>query len=189
MHANDTEILADRLLNATLIGYAAEEPRAGLEQRILARLADAPTPPAWLAWRWLPVGALAVVALLALATLFPRRESTRVQSPPAAPPPAVASVPAPPDPVTAEVRPAPPRAIAPQPAAVPVRAEQFPTPGSLTEQERLLMQYLTSSPREVLVATVMRSEEPLQDLQMRDLEVPVLEVKPLPEPSGKALEN
>lgn len=191
MHDNETNSFADQLLNAALAGYADDLPPAGLEQRILAHLAEQPQPSARWPWLWLPAGALALVALLAGALLFSRRESA---SPPAvitSQPPKVtpgerpapeSSAPA----VTIQQR-APQRAQRATPVTVkPARAAQFPAPSSPTEQERLLMRYLGSSPREVLVASV-RSPGPLLDLQVRDLEVPMLQLEPLPEQSGKPM--
>ena len=188
MHVNETDFV-DQLLRASLAGYAAEQPRAGLEQRILTRLAEKPESPAWWTWRWLPVGALALAAMLAAALLlFPGRETTRVAPPPSAAPPDVTSAPSPAAPAVASAHPATPRAGAPRTTVAPARAAQFPTPGSLTEEERLLMRYLEASPREVLVASV-RSEGPLLDLQVQDVKVPILELKPLPVQSGEAKEN
>lgn len=187
MHDSETDRFVDQLLTASLAGYAAEEPRTGLEQRILVCLSEAPQSPARLVWRWLPAGALAVVVMLALALLLPPRETTRVARPPSAAHPSAASAPLPPAVSTAEVRPTRPRRAPQSPTAL-VRAAQFPTPDSLTEEERLLTRFLDSSAREVLVASVHR-EEPLLDLQVRDLEVPLLELKPLPEQSGEAMEN
>ncbi len=193
MHDSEKYGFVDQVLDAALAGYTTEKPRAGLEQRILARLAEQPQPPAWPARRWLPAGALALVALMALAILLPRRESA----------PTPVTVTSQPPQLTATQKPAP---RAPAPAVVPIkrapqpsprathvtaaqtRAAQFPRPGSLTEEERLLMRYLETVPREVLVASV-RGQGPLSDLQVGDVEVPMIELKPLPEQSGEAMEN
>ncbi len=193
MHDNETDRFADQLLNASLAGYAAEESRAGLEQRILARLAEQPQPSAWWVWRWLPAGALALVAVVALALLVPRRETAPAPAIITSQPPKVAPLVRPvPDtsaPAVAANQRAPLQPLrATQTTIARARTAQFPTPGSLTEEERLLMRYLDSSPREVLVAAV-RSEGPLLDLQVRDVAVPMLELKPLPEQSGEAMKN
>lgn len=188
MHDDETNSFADQLLNAALAGYADEQARPGLEQRILAHLAEQPQPAAWWAWRWLPAGAMALVALLAGALLlFPGREATR-EAPPSSAPPSVASAPSPPAVSGPEALPTPLRARAPQAASASVRVAQFPTPSSLTEEERVLIRYLDSSPREVLVASV-RTGGPLLDLQVQDVVVPRLELQPLPEPSGEATQN
>jgi hypothetical protein len=193
MHDNETDRFADQLLNVSLAGYAAEEPRAGLEQRILARLAEQPQPPAWWAWRWLPAGALALVALLALALFVPRRETAPPQATITSQPPKVAPSerPAPdssaPAVATNQRAPRQPRPATPATLA-PARAAQFPRPGSLTEEERLLMSYLETAPREVLVAAA-RSQEPMLDVLVRDVEVPKLELEPLPEQSAEPTIN
>jgi hypothetical protein len=194
---HDSDDFVDRLLDASLAGYAAAEPRPGLEQRILARLAGEPQPAAWPGWRWLPVGALAVGALLAAVLLLPRDETAPApptigsQPVPVTPSTAPTAMP-PPAPVVATARPALPRARAPQFTTALARAQQFPRAGTLTEEERHLMSYLNSTPHEVLVAAV-RSDagnnRPIPDLLVRNVEVPLLELKPLPEQSGEAMEN
>ncbi|MGH9509228.1 MAG: hypothetical protein ACRD2M_04770 [Terriglobales bacterium] len=189
MHANDNFV--EQLLDPSLAAYSAVEPRAGLEQRVLARLADESHPAAWHAWRWVPAGALAIIALLAGVLLSPRKETT-------APPvtqvhPAATNLSTPPTPAA----PAPVLVAAPAPKVpmfqtndVTVRAGQFPRPGPLTEEERHLMSYLNAAPKEVLVAAVRSdSNRPLADLLVRDVEVPMLELKPLPEQSGEAMDN
>lgn len=183
----------DQLLESSLAGYGSAEPRTGLEQRVLARLADEPQPTVWQTWRWLPIGAVATVVLLAGFLLTTRKET--IAPPVAHVPPAVTASPAP----VAPKIPAPPQVAVsrPRPPAiaasnVAIRAEQFPRPGSLTEEERHLMSYLNTQPREVLVAAVRNDagrNRPLAELMVRDVEVPVLELKPLPEQSGDTTEN
>jgi len=183
----------DQLLDASLACYGSAEPRTGLEQRVLARLADEPQPTVWQTWRWLPIGAVATVVLLAAVLLTTRKETG---APPVAKvPPVVRTSPAP---VTPET-PAPPQVAVSRPGPpaiatgnVAIRAQQFPRPGSLTEEERHLMSYLNTQPREVLVAAVRSdagSNRPLAELMVREVEVPRLELKPLPEQSGEATKN
>ncbi len=190
MHADNHFV--DRLLDASLAGYSAVEPRPGLEQRVLTRLVEEPAPAAW---RWLPVGALAAVALVVAVLLMNRRETKPPETvftpsavTPAAPLPATPPSP----PVVAIQRPALPRTPREMPVSGAVRADQFPRPTSLTEEERRLMSYLDSAPREVLVAAARTGagrNQPLAGLLVRDVEVPMLELKPLPEQSGEATEN
>ncbi|MGA2102058.1 MAG: hypothetical protein ABSG34_13185 [Candidatus Sulfotelmatobacter sp.] len=58
----------DAVLDAALAKYAAVEPRAGLEERLLANLRTGPEPVtgrAW--WRWGLAGALAAIVIVAAA--------------------------------------------------------------------------------------------------------------------------
>ncbi len=58
----------DPVLDAALAQYAAVEPRAGLEERVLANLRTEPAPVtgcAW--WRWGLAGALAAIVIVAAA--------------------------------------------------------------------------------------------------------------------------
>ncbi len=186
------DVFLDELLERTLARYSAAEPRPGLEQRIFATLQGQQLESApWWRWRWLPAAAAAVI-LIAAALVFTRREAVPpspealVARPPSAATPVapVKLVPAPP---TVASIPRRPTAQANVVAVLP-RFEQFPRPGTLTEDERLLQQYLDRAPREVLLASVSK-HEPLGDVRVPDVEVFPLEVKDLPERSGEAMEN
>lgn len=193
MHADNDFV--DRLLDTSLAGYSAAVPRPGLEQRVLARLLEEPASAGWPAWRWLPVSALAAVALLVAALIMnpratqpPETVFTPPAITPAVPLPAAPTSP----PVVAIQSPALRRTPRETPVSGLVRADQFPRPTSLTEEERRLMSYLDSAPREVLVAAARTGagrNQPLSDLLVRDVEVPMLELKPLPEQSGEAMQN
>ena len=190
----DNALFLDQLLDQSLARYSAAEPRSGLEQRILARLEAGDFKPAsWWQWRWLRVvAAVAAVMVIAAALVFVRREAAPA-------PPMVAS--------QATTTPPPvPTAAVKEPAVIPVasvpriarpavttltalpRAEHFPRPARLTEEERLLQQYLDSTPRELLVASV-STYEPLGDVRVPDLEVFPLELKELPDRSGETIED
>ncbi len=56
------------------------------------------------------------------------------------------------------------------------RPEQFPSPTPLSEQEKLLLRYVEEAPKEVLMASQMNGE-PVRDLEIRDLDIPPLEVE------------
>jgi hypothetical protein len=54
------------------------------------------------------------------------------------------------------------------------------------------MGYLNSAPREVLIAAARPDagvNRPLAEVSVRDIEVPMLEFKPLAEPTGGAITN
>jgi hypothetical protein len=174
----------DRMLEATLAKYAAVEPRAGLEERVLANLrAERAGIPdrAW--WRWGLAGALtAVVLVVALALAWRsgkpspqqivQHPSTIEQSPnvPQMPivardgHPAVQPVIGPTH--TAGGRHARPAAMA---EANP-KLDVFPSPRPLSEQEKFLESYVSQFHREAVLIARARAELEIRDQQeeMRD---------------------
>ena len=166
----DTEL--DRLLDSALAKYAAAEPRAGLESRILANLRAARSrvpERSW--WRW-GLAAVAAVFVIALALAFRPGKSSK---------PTIASHP------DVTVQPAPeqehkfvsqdhgavrdaPKPVRKRPrrrysseiqlaARVP-KLDQFPSPQPLSEQELALARYVRDFPQEaVLVAQSQQESE------------------------------
>ncbi|HTS38815.1 MAG TPA: hypothetical protein VMH04_24285 [Candidatus Solibacter sp.] len=151
----------DQALDAALARYAAVEPRAGLEDRILANLRAQPTeaaPRFW--WRWGLAGGLpwAVAALLVVAAAIAWRSSR--PAPPIAHRPAV-EAPAPKHPEyqvlvhndATAIHPHRRNALASQSghsatvAAVP-KLDVFPSPQPLTEQEKLVLGYVNKNPEQ-----------------------------------------
>jgi hypothetical protein len=150
----------DRMLDVALAKYAAVEPRAGLEGRLLRRLRSEPLPPARRVWlQWGLVGAVATIALVAVLAWRSDR----------APHPAIANhlpaaiqrqsiqetKPAPPH-KTDEVasaklalgrKPAARRAPASTAIAHP-KLDQFPSPQPLSAEEIALAQYVENFPKE-----------------------------------------
>jgi len=59
----------DHWIDAALLARAAVEPRIGLEERVLARLATEPPSQMW-AWRWPALVGAAAILAIALALLF-----------------------------------------------------------------------------------------------------------------------
>jgi len=161
----------DRLLDAALAKYAQVEPRAGLENRVLATLqAERSRLPQRDWWRWSVAGAVAVVVVVVVLTwrsgMFHGQEIAihRSISAPAIPPPGVEL---PGSGVGPEVGkndghtpapgPAPKhimhRAHATEVASAKPKLDQFPSPQPLSEQERLLENYVAKYPeRAVLLA-------------------------------------
>jgi hypothetical protein len=157
----------DRDLDIVLAKYAAVEPRAGLEERILASLRVEGTrvpDRAW--WRWSVIAAVAAVVVVALALASRSGKPSH---------PVIASHPSTTTQGTQEpatqaasnggskqVRPpepnAPRKIAAPgaNPAVVASAApklDQFPSPQPLSEQEKLLENYVAKYPeRAVLLA-------------------------------------
>jgi len=160
----------DRELDAALAKYAAVEPRAGLEERVLAnvraergRVSDR----AW--WRWGVASAVALAAVVMVVTLAWRSHTQRapviVEHPSTATPrveqpgPRVASN-------RAEngtnslprtrrvVRRAPASAVA---EAHP-KLDQFPSPQPLSEQEKILASYVEDYPERAVLLARARTE-------------------------------
>jgi len=167
----------DRMLDAALAKYAAVEPRTGLEERVLANLrAEQARVPDHGWWRWSAIAAVAAVIVVAVAL------SLRSDKPSH---PVVANHP--PTPVQArkergteiisieqgsgtrparpsterkpEMRPSPPEgAIAGAP-----KLEQFPSLQPLSEQEKLLQNYVAENPEQAVLLARARTEALRQD--------------------------
>lgn len=142
----------DKVLDRALTHYGRSEPRPGLEGRLLARLREVQTQPP--CWAWLrgraPWGfAAAGLALVLTGALFfwfrPAGEERHVRGP-------VAPGEAAPAPPPATVVAAAVESPEPQPAAradrrpARRRAAAFPEPTPLSDQEQLLLAYISVTP-------------------------------------------
>jgi hypothetical protein len=152
----------DRELDAALTKYTAVEPRAGLEERILANLRtqrEHAASRSW--WGWRPAIALAAaLAVLVAVSLWISRKPTEVVHRPPVPTPgaevAASRENTPQKPSTSMVAKNAgqhgPRHSQPMVTAVP-KLDVFPSPQPLSEQEQLLANYVTEYPEHaVLVA-------------------------------------
>jgi hypothetical protein len=168
----------DHTLDAALAKYAAVEPRAGLEDRVLANLrAERSRVPdsAW--WRWGVAGALAAVVVVALALAW--RSSGRPAHP------VVENRPSPTPQTTATTarvslngeekqmrgKPAGPQKLVPvrrttvhRAQAEPVasanpKLDQFPSPRPLSEQEKILASYIEQYPERAILLARARTEQ------------------------------
>lgn len=157
----------DRALDAALTTYAAIEPRAGLDQRILARLESAPMSHShsmW--WRW---SATAVLAMMIATISLVWRRSWQTQPPIAHRP----SIQKPDEPkqfasrgVANHIAPktarSQGRALAqhshPTIVAAEPKLDQFPSPQPLTEEELALVRYVQSFPKDATLIA-QRQEE------------------------------
>lgn len=151
-------------LDAMLRAYSDEQPRPGLETRILANLRAQAVrkEDRALLWRWLWGGAL-TLALVAVALAV---YIGRLQPLPA--PPVIAVVkalPPAPIPTAPEITPVqngahrqkyPPQKLL---LAASPRQDVFPSPVPLSDQEKLLLRYLASTPHEE-VASQSHSDDP-----------------------------
>jgi hypothetical protein len=159
----------DRALDAALAEYADVEPRAGLEDRILANLSAQErksAAPIW--WRWVAIGAVAVlVAVVALSFSSKRRElvstpmpvthesekQTPVLSATTDSHPAIkhaASVPA-----VSKNRPHHATLVA---TSAP-RLQQFPSPQPLSDQEKMLADYVAQFEQQAILIARFNEED------------------------------
>jgi len=188
MHDDKPDQLVDELLEASLKQYRSEEPRLGLEMRILAgiRTRQRAARHRRLVWALaLCAGMLAAIVLVLHSAHAPsRKPATSASVPrPTAKPPANSG--------SADVRFLGPRFVpwpakkprTPKPgvrATRPVHPEQFPTPVPVTEQEKLLLAYLGKATEPGLVAGTNQAEEaPPRDLEIPGIKIAGLEIKPL----------
>lgn len=152
----------DQLLDSALSQYSSVEPRPGLETRILASIADSrasiSSRRSILRWAWAAgiAAALAGVAVFSLlsrpATRAPQSsDAAQIRTQPTVEAPVV-QVPHPQKDVRQVRATHPPRATVRQVRNVDVRQEVFPTPVPLSEQEALLLQYLSHTPRQEQLA-------------------------------------
>jgi hypothetical protein len=168
----------DRELDAALAKFAAVEPRAGLEERVMANLgAERARAGEHSWWRWPALAALAAVIVLAASLAW--RTGKPVQK---------ITTQTPPAPVQADkhvgtqlannsasssIRPRDvgsgrrlkPRVISyPEVvAAASPKLDQFPSPHPLSEQEIILFRYITNYPEHAALIAQARTEELRQD--------------------------
>jgi hypothetical protein len=168
----------DRALDAALVKYSAVEPRAGLDERILAnlRIERMRVPErAW--WRWGVVAAVAAVIIVTVALAWKSgrpiqqqivQQAPAQQSPRQSPPQVEAD-----DqhvgvgsPTTPKRQ---PRVRHSQPVVTTVAAAAnpklyvFPSPQPLSEQERILMSYVADFHDEAVVIARVTNEELQRD--------------------------
>src|SRR5581483_8151580 len=156
----------DRLLDRTLSEYTSE-PRAGLEQRVLANLASAQTQRRrW--WIWAAVPVLAVVLIAVLVWTTPRKpieppvavngpSAPNVTKSPPSQQPAVS--------VAAKIRkPMRKRVVESQVVAVAPKLPTFPSQSDDT-QVRLALQFVQNNP--ALAQQVVKEDEEFQEAVAR----------------------
>lgn len=170
----------DRQLDAALAKYAAVEPRPGLEERVLANLrVERSRVPnrAW--WRWGLAGALAAVIVVALALAWKSGKPSPqqvVQHPSTGQPtPSI-----PPEPTVAKdensatqspKRKTRPRAVQHGQDSVVAKAspklDVFPSPQPLSEQEKILANYVAKNPENAALIAEARMEDLRHEQEIR----------------------
>ncbi len=146
----------DALLDEALRGYSSQEPRPGLEQRILNRVRAAGRASRF---PWWVFAIPAMAGLLVLAGIFWIRQAPKAPRPEAAP--VIAKAPAP---DLRPVRPEPPHRTVRRHARYP-KQPVFPAPAPLTNEERALLALAAHTPkeaREALAETRPRDPEPMR---------------------------
>ena len=201
------EVQFDALLDRALAGYAAE-PRAGLENRTLARLRAKEARRRLLGWRWLMSGAVAACLIAAGVVGFDlhRRHQqqellAKQQSPLAAQQPAYNALPSA---RSVEISGAPklaapllprrptqtvvhvPKVAAPSLAGGIAIPSQFPTPSPLSGQE-LLLARLAKQADPNIIGTLARSKpsSEIEPLKIEPLRVVPLEPESATQPSSQ----
>ena len=175
MNVNDEDRFADELLDASLRKYRSEEPRAGLETRILAgaRAAERAAQRRG-TWVWVLGAAAAGLAVVAVVLSLPRSRPALVPSPA----PLAATKPASP-PLGPQAVSTVPKTVRPHVTLAARRPEQFPTPMPLSEQERLLLLYVKAADQSGLAAQANQSGKD-QSLEIPELSIAALDIKLLP---------
>jgi len=159
----------DRILDAALEKYASAEPRAGLEDRILATLHSAEIPVshgAW--WHWslaAVLAALLVVLAIGLRSTRTREKVADTNTPPAQTVPAQSESPrVHHDDGAGSHTPIHFAARHHNPAAPKnPKLDQFPSPHPLSEQEQLLARYVAQFNDEAVIVARVRTEATRMD--------------------------
>ena len=181
MHDDEPDPFVDELLDASLKQYRGEEPRSGLEMRILAGVRTQERAARFRRLGWAVAVCAGILAVIALTLHF---APTQLRQP----------IPSPSLPQPAATQPAPPMVSRQQPRLGPrgpvarvrrvatrrSRPEQFPTPLPLTEQEKLLLASLNKATKSDLIAGTNETDEaPVSDLEIPRIKIVGLEIKPL----------
>jgi len=176
----------DDLVEASLARYSSVPPRLGLEGRVLAHVAAARERRPWFTWAGrLAAGALAAIIAVGVFNLMHGRRNPSL-------PPSIAIVKtSPPTPTTGHgpitLPPGRGRAIlpaskrpAPQVNIVLARVENklsvFPSPSPITEQEKLLAQYVRTTPPGALSALATDGTD-IQEVKIKEVEITPLDVE------------
>lgn len=154
----------DEILDALLSNYSAVQPRPGLETRILANIRDvensAKSSQSW-GFKWIWGLAAACTVIIALAVLIGLNRKIATPTITSVAPPALVQTTQQRHlqtkmTVASAVNHSPKKHAQPtiQSASLPInqRPDVFPTPEPLSEEEKLLVRYVTRTPREELMA-------------------------------------
>ena len=178
MHDDEPDPFVDELLEASLKQYRGEEPRSGLEARILAGVRTQERAARFRRLGWAVAVCAGILAVIALTLHF---APTQLRQP----------IPSPSLPQPAATQPAPPMVSRQQPRLGPrgpvarvrrvatrrSRPEQFPTPLPLTEQEKLLLAYFNKTAKPDSIPGT--DENSVGSLEIPRIIVAALQIEPL----------
>ena len=172
--ADERRDAMERLLDDALASYSNEEPRPGLEQRILTRVRTESAPPRFLFLKWaLPISAaaclLAGIIFWPHSTPAPESPAT-VQTAVAEPPAAVAPV----EPVTPPCKKHRTTPLLARHPALPKRP-QFPTPSPLTAEERALVAFVRLAPDQALQAFSDTPPKEIEPIRINEIKIQPLQ--------------
>jgi hypothetical protein len=144
----------DEMLDSLLASYSTAEPRPGMETRILASVRERQKfRRLGFTWLWASAGTAAAV-LIVIALLF--NHSATLPKPPVTAgtisAPHIDSTTAPSNVTMHAPRKTPAPPVQERAVEADVRQEVFPTPVPMSDQERLLLQYLRATPRAEVIA-------------------------------------
>lgn len=166
----------DRQLDAALSKFAAVEPRAGLEARVLANLRigrERATRHSW--WRWPAIAALAAVIAVAVSLVWKSGKSTPVimaQHPPATTQTNQAGTQSasnggssriPPDAGRPARRSKPPVSGTATVITLAPKLEQFPSPEAMSDQEKMLADYVAHFQEQAVLIARFNEEDLRRD--------------------------
>jgi hypothetical protein len=172
MRRDNTKDL-DSLMEQGLSSYSSQEPRPGLETRVLNRVRSEGPQVRFVFPRW----AFAIPALACGLLLFAWLQPSRVQQP------VVQQIvaPAPPTVTEAPITPARREPVEQRPRSVAKRAplpkmQQFPSPAPITKGERALLAFVARSPekaREILMDDRPWAAEPIriEEIKIQPLQI------------------
>ena len=188
----DKNRFVDHLLDSALANQRGAEPRAGFEGRILARVRAASRQSRRKVF-WLASAATASAVLVFVGIYVARRSHQ-----PAVQPSQTANAvpaPSPGETLTANSEAAPkaspatsviePKRIARHQGKPSRQFEthhwpsQFPTPAPLTPEQKALVRYVQETPPQVLEQPIFKAEITVQHVEIKPLEIPSVEIKPL----------
>ena len=166
----------DVALDAALAEYASVEPRAGLEERILANLRAGDALVAHGTW-WIWVFGAGLAAVVLVAGTLAWRTTTATVPRVAIHPPNARPVPAPPQQPIQVAHSAPQKKPAPRTLLQPLPRQEavasnpkldvFPSPLPLSEQERLLAIYVGQFPEHAALVAEARMADLRQEAEER----------------------
>jgi len=200
----DNDRFVDELLDSALAHQRRAEPHPGFEGRIMERVhaAASERDTGTNVWKlWVAAAATAAVVVTFVAIYVANRphnpapQISQAENAVSAPSPTeTLKANSDPNPAAgAAMKVAEPKQVARSERKSSRQVEahrwpsQFPTPAPLTAEEKALVQYVQQTPPQVLAEPNLKREPTVQNVEIKPLEIPSLEIEPLAlGPTGKA---